>query len=724
MLTDKQKGEMQQLLANIKESLPGYRSRASQRRMIAEVANALARVRDFPDPDSKEEMPQNNGESIVAVEGPTGTGKSLAYLLAAGYMAREKKKKLVVSSATIALQEQLVNRDIPFFIEHAGLPLTYTLAKGRGRYVCEYKLRQLTGETAQAEMFEGFSASAAWDRKPETWEITLLRDLGQQLRSGAWSGDIDTLASRPSDELWGRINNDRHTCLNRSCPHFAGCPYFKARAEFQKVDLIVANHDLVLADLGLGGGKILTPPEETFYVLDEGHHIAHKAIESFSSQYLAEYGANLMERLAAKALDIARVLPAKDAALVQIHEQAGALAESLRQVHAWLEGIEMLKPGSPYDQPTLHFADNRLPEALAGFAQNLLKIGPALHTNTEAIRNTLTEERDKDPAQTPVIDQLTADLGLYLGRLETINSTWSLLIQVPAEDEPPIAKWVTTQQYSNGRRHDFLVCASPVTAASSLANLLWRKAAGAVITSATLTSLGNFNQLLDDTGLRYLPETSCVALPSPFNHAEQGELHIPQMRSTPKMAEAHTDEVAELLPQLVAREGGHGTLVLFSSRKQMKDVAERLPADMRRYTGLQGEQGKEDLLKAHYARIDAGQPAILFGLASFAEGLDLPGAYCEHVIIAKLPFAVPDDPVQKTLSAWVESRGGNPFMQITVPQACLRLIQAVGRLIRTETDKGRVTILDTRVLTTRYGRLILKSLPPFRVFAYGKEQAA
>ncbi len=237
--------------------------------------------------------------------------------------------------------------------------------------------------------------------------------------------------------------------------------------------------------------------------------------------------------------------------------------------------------------------------------------------------------------------------------------------------------------------------------------------AGAVLTSATLRSLGTFDLLLKETGLLSFSKTTCIALDSPFDFQKQAKLIIPEMQATPKDPIAHTFEIVTLLPTYLPSSGANGSLVLFASRKQMHDVANKLPDEYRRLLLIQGDWSKEILLSEHFARIEKGQPSILFGLASFAEGLDLPGNACNNLIIAKLPFAVPDDPVSETLADWITEKGGNPFMEITLPATSIKLIQAVGRLIRSENDTGTVVIFDTRLKNTHYGRLLRKSLPPF-----------
>ncbi|EPM73849.1 ATP-dependent DNA helicase DinG, partial [Pseudomonas syringae pv. actinidiae ICMP 18886] len=175
----------------------------------------------------------------------------------------------------------------------------------------------------------------------------------------------------------------------------------------------------------------------------------------------------------------------------------------------------------------------------------------------------------------------------------------------------------------------------------------------------------------------------------------------PDLKADPRDSVAHTAAIIRDLPGLV--EGSRGTLVLYSSRKQMQDVFDGLDRDWRKQVFIQGNLSKQET-----------ESSVLFGLASFAEGVDLPGAYCEHVVIAKIPFAVPDDPVEAALAEWIEARGGNPFMEIAVPDASLRLVQACGRLLRTEEDRGTITLLDRRVVTQRYGKAILNALPPFR----------
>ena len=230
-----------------------------------------------------------------------------------------------------------------------------------------------------------------------------------------------------------------------------------------------------------------------------------------------------------------------------------------------------------------------------------------------------------------------------------------------------------------------------------------------MVTSATLKSLGNFNSLQRETGV---PDSAhFLAVAGAFDYANAAILKVPKDAVEGNDVSAHTQYMVDNLSALIDKNSG--TLVLFSSKRQMDQVYDQLSNDMVRRILIQGQYSNREMIRLHKERIDQGKTSILFGLASFAEGVDLPGDYCRHVIIAKLPFAVPNDPLQEALAEWIELQGGNSFFDIALPLASLRLIQASGRLLRTESDTGVVSILDKRLLTKRYGKQLLNALPPF-----------
>lgn len=713
MLTDLEKNAIRDHYQNIGKNLPGFRPRTSQREMIAAIANAFSRTLTR---EEGEEAPRREGESIAVIEGPTGVGKSLAYLLAGGIMAQTRGKRLIVSSATVALQEQLVDRDLPFLVEKSGLELTFALAKGRGRYLCPYKLYQLTQNNAQQNLL-GFEApEVLWDSKPKPEELNLLRNIADEFSARRFNGDRDTWPEKIDDAIWLKVTNDRHGCLKSACPNRPECPFYLARDVLETVDVVVANHDLLLADISMGGGVILPAPENSFYCIDEAHHLPKKALSRFAAEHSWNIAVWTLEKLPQLTGKIAALTDKAELANLA-DEAATSLLDSLHEWQFHLAEEPSLSLGSSendrrkHNEPTWLWEDGKIPEGLETTVSNTAIAARSLLKYVIGLNDALSAARREKEQDGALIDRLTSEFGLFIARIEQISAVWDLLSTVPIEGEEPLAKWITRRADD---KNDYIFNASPISSASHLANSLWRCAAGAVLTSATLQSLGSFNLILRQTGLLWLPETTTLALESPFNFDTQGELYIPPVHASPKDPDAHTAAIVEWLPKLVSPVEAIGTLVLFSSRKQMQDVALRLPDEYLPLLLVQGELPKAVLLQRHHQAIAEGKASIIFGLDSFAEGLDLPGAACVQVIIAKLPFAMPDNPIEKTQNRWIEQRGGNPFIEITVPEASIKLIQAVGRLIRTEQDYGRVTILDNRVKTQRYGQQLLACLPPFK----------
>ncbi|MDX1810522.1 MAG: DEAD/DEAH box helicase family protein, partial [Gammaproteobacteria bacterium] len=254
MQTQAFKNHIQALYRDISGSLTGFRNRYTQRLFIAEIVKTLTNSQHV--------------EKLLVVEGPTGTGKTLAYLIACIPSAKELNKKLVLSTATVALQTQLLEKDIPLVTHSNLVDVKISLAKGRRRYLCPSLLEQhLMGDSGQADAF------ATQDYLQKTFS-----ELRLAFITGEWQGDKDSWHQSISDDIWQKISNDRHGCLAAKCGHFKECPYFKARQELEEADVIIANHDLLLSDLSLGGGVLLPPPAETIYVIDEAHHLPDKTI--------------------------------------------------------------------------------------------------------------------------------------------------------------------------------------------------------------------------------------------------------------------------------------------------------------------------------------------------------------------------------------------------------------------------------------------------------------
>jgi ATP-dependent DNA helicase DinG len=684
-----------------------YTPRIGQRQMIAQIARSLSAVRTAGD-DSR-----LGDNALCVVEAGTGTGKTLAYLLAAIPIAQASEKTLVIATATVALQEQVLLKDLPELRDHSGLSFNYALAKGRGRYLCLAKLDSALSNAASSEATMALypdEQALLLDEATESLFHRLLDALG----SGAWAGDRDAWPDVIEDGLWRRLSTDHAQCSGRRCPHVRECSFFQAREALEKADVIVANHDLVLADLSLGGGVILPAPEDTIYIFDEAHHLGDKALRHFahstrlrgSDQWLEQsvrVAARARSQLAADP-DMVRLVDGLTRPATALRERLGALRPSLETLVD--DGDERGRERAQH-----RFPHGVVPASLREQAQQLVLEYQALAAQLERVLGALESRLDEldTPVPRTLLEQWYPAFGLIHSRVSSALALWQVYAVDGAEENPPRARWVAVVEGSGGAL-DLELHASPIQADGALAQPLWQRCHGAVLTSATLRALGRFERLQTQLGLP--AHTQFLAVASPFRYAERAELRLPAMRSDPADAMAHTAEIVELLPRILR--GDEASLVLFSSRRQMDDVYAGLPGDWQQRILVQGRAAKQVLLDTHRQRIDAGEGSVLFGLASFAEGIDLPGSYCRHVVIAKIPFAVPDDPVGSAIAEWIEQRGGNPFMEISVPDASLRLIQASGRLLRTETDEGVVSLLDRRVLKRRYGRALLDALPPFR----------
>lgn len=703
MLDEALKGEIQAAYRRVLEGLD-LTPRYGQRLMIAEIARTLAGI------EVDEAGKRVSDEHVCVLEAGTGTGKTLAYLLAALPVAKARGKRLVVATATVALQEQVLHQDLPSLKAHSGIDFSYALAKGRGRYICVARLDQTldgTEDNPTYSLFERELASGGDDFQ------ALAQSLGEAYGNGRWEGDRDSWPEAIPDDHWRKLTVDHRQCTNRRCGHFAACAFFRARRDLEQADIIVANHDLVLADLSLGGGVVLPDPGDCIHVFDEGHHLPDKALNHFTHRFavggalgwLRTLKKSLTELNQALAVQptLARLLATLPQAIEALEPKLGEAFALGHQLAGRPEGL-----GDGEEARQHRFEMGRAPEALKELAGALLVIFAELSRTLESMADILRESLDPDKHTGLPREQAEAWLPLLAllhGRALEAHALWQAFAETDPQGEPPRARWLALERF--GADPELTFSASPVSAAHTLAKSLWGTTFGAVITSATLTALGRFERLQERAGLanRYRYQR----LPSPFDYS-RAVLSVPREAVDPADREGHERAIVEFVQALGKQEA---VLMLFSSRAQLRAVEKALPKALGERVLAQDRLPKRELITRHRARVDAGEGSIIFGLASFAEGIDLPGDYLTHVVITRLPFAVPDDPVGATLAEWIESRGGNPFMRISVPDASIKLVQACGRLIRKESDSGRITLLDRRVLTRRYGRALLDSLPPF-----------
>jgi ATP-dependent DNA helicase DinG len=698
MLADSTKDAIRAAYARLKEGLPDFRARASQGRMIAEVAKAFSRT-----------------AGVALIEAPTGTGKSMAYLIAGVAVARVQKKRLLIATATVALQEQLVRSDIPLYLKLNGIEAKVALAKGRGRYMCPRNLLAAADSVHDAQLgLAGFEADLLlWNKPPQPRDKQALAKLREAFDRHEWDGDMDSAPEPVSDLLRPMITTSAGGCTNRKCSQFMNCPFFAARRAVDDAEIIVANQDLVLADLtmpgedeGSGvqawGGVILPRPDETLYIFDEGHHVPGKAIDRGAAEVYLGASLRQLGRLGRQV---------RAAYSLTDKERLGKLGldqgeQKLQELGATLEELEKeirlgWLPDPAEAEPMYRGSLGQLPTAWVEHAHVLDVLTVEVQRWLTAVRRAVVEMTDGGPTQ----EALSRELGMALERIGRQATCWSAWSSDDAADTPPLARWVTV-----GADQQLVCHASAVSAAGLLRDVLWGNASGVVMTSATLSAGGNFRGFADAVGLP--DDAVTVSLPSPFDLATQARLEVPAMRAMPDAREAHAEEISQWLAEHLDWDAGN--LVLFTSRAKLDRVLQKLPIAQVRKVRAQGSLGKSQLVAEHCADIEAGKGSTLFGLASFGEGLDLPGKLCETVVITQLPFAVPTDPVGATYAEWLESRGRNPFVEVSVPEATRLLTQYCGRLIRNETDQGRIVLLDRRVVARRYGSGMLKALPPFR----------
>lgn len=697
VLTDALKADIRAAYARLQANTPGFSTRRSQSQMIGLVSRALA-----------------TSGGIGIAEAPTGVGKSLAYMTAGVPIALATKKKLVISTGTVALQSQLVERDIPAFLKATGIEATVALAKGRTRYLCTRNAAELHGESSQSHMFgdaplgadEGGDFEAQlYDRPLAPHEADAARRLLEAHADRLWDGDLDAAPEPVSPALRARITTPASGCAGRRCSFAQQCPVLKARNTVREAQIVVTNHALLLSSLSLGdvenGQPLLAAPADMLLVLDEGHHVASVAIDQGAARLPLGEMAKRVSRMQILIAGAYRLVDKEKIGTLLPNEAIELATRVAKALKAFRLEIDAVWRPEPDDRdPMWRAANGRLPEAWLPAVEALGEDTRALYNWLHAAQTLVARSKQDDPAR----EKLQRSLGMALEMVEQQHDLWTGWRREDRDGQPPFARWVTAT------RDGDLVChCSPVSAAQVLRQLLWKEIDSVVMTSATLTGGGDFQSFAIDTGLP--DHAEMASLPSPFDLRNQAQLIVPNFPVTPDDREGHPKAIAEYLVREL--DWKKGSMVLFTSRWKMEKVAELLPASRRAQVQMQTSTNKSQVVAEHLKRVAAKDGSVLFGLNSFGEGLDLPGEACTTVVITQVPFAVPTDPQTSTLSEWLEGRGLNAFNLIAIPHALRTLTQFAGRLIRTSSDTGRVIILDSRLISRRYGKKILDALPPF-----------
>ncbi|WP_312228929.1 ATP-dependent DNA helicase DinG [Pseudescherichia sp.] len=675
----------------LQQQIPDFIPRAPQRQMIADVAKTLA------------------GEEgrHLAIEAPTGVGKTLSYLIPGIAIAREEQKTLVISTANVALQDQIFSKDLPL-LKKIIPDLRFTAAFGRGRYVCPRNLTALaSSEATQQDLLAFLDDELTPNSKEEQQRCAKLK---ADLDSYRWDGLRDHTDQNIEDGLWRRLSTDKASCLNRNCHYYRECPFFVARREVQEAEVVVANHALVMA--AMESEAVLPEPKNLLLVLDEGHHlpdVARDALE-MSAEITAPWyrlQLDLFSKLVATCMEQFRP---KTTPPLALPERLNAHCEELYELIASLNAILGLY--MPAGTEAEHrFAMGELPDEVMEICLRLAKLTEMLRGLAELFLNDLSEKTGQHDIVR--LHRVILQMNRALGMFESQSKLWRLASMAQASGAP-VTKWAT-RELVDGQMHLFFHCVG-IRVSDQLEKLLWRSVPHIVVTSATLRSLNSFSRLQEMSGLKEKAGDRFVTLDSPFNHIEQGRLVIPQMRYEPLMEheEKHIAEMAAYFREQVEKKAHPGMLVLFASNRAMQLFLTYV-TDLRLMLLVQGDQPRYRLVELHRKRIDEGERSVLVGLQSFAEGLDLKGDYLTQVHIHKIAFPPIDSPVVITEGEWLKSLNRYPFEVQSLPSASFNLIQQVGRLIRSHSCRGEVVIYDRRLLSKGYGKRLLDALPVFPI---------
>ncbi len=674
--------------------LPDYEFRQEQVEMAKEAALAF------------------NNNRIALIEAGTGVGKSLAYLVPSVLWATRNRDRVVVSTNNINLQEQLIGKDIPFLEDALGFGFKYVLVKGRRNYVCLRKAKEIAGEPELFDVHGEIAAILKWTKKTS-------------------DGSLSDLGFTPKAETWEQIASEADTCLRLRCACHTECFLNRARRDAASADLLIVNHHLLFADLAVKSVKgsfdevAVLPPYKRL-IIDEAHHIERVATEHFgevvtNGGFVRQFGRLVSVRDPRKGLlpfvagKVRRLriapgdLPGRIEGVVaeQVRECSTSVVSTFQMLSYFFGGLgggvepvlkmrldERIRGMDGWQE--LSSEVRECMDRVAGLLRELKRLSADMSTLAEGDE---TAERDLHP-KIVEIKAITGRLYCLLSALEGILFG----------DGGEAVRWVRLEKPCSGGRCRLSLHLSPIDIGSALGDTLYRNIDTIVMTSATLAVRRNFSCIEERIGLSELPpeRRSRKLLDSPFNYMTQVTLAVATDLPEPTDS-AFCSVVSGLLPRLIGASGG-GTLLLFTSYQLMDMV----------YGAVQGKAKAMgcSLLKQGTAprhllleRFRRDATSVLFGTDSFWDGVDVPGEALRHVVITRLPFDVPDDPVVQSRQEEIEKKGGNPFMDYLLPNAVIKFRQGFGRLIRRKSDSGLVTVLDRRIVTRRYGRVFMDSLP-------------
>lgn len=635
-----------------------------------------------------------NEEKIGIFEAGTGVGKSYAYLIPAFYWTIENKEKVIISTGTINLQQQLCEKDIPAVEKIIGKKVNYILMKGRQNYVC---LRRLNDASAVLDLFED-----------ETDELKSIA----QWAAATDTGDKSNLPFMPSENVWAKVNSESDACMGMRCPYHNECFVMKVRKEAAGANLIVVNHHLLFADIesrlsGAGYDDAAVLPPYHHIIFDEAHGIENAAT-SFFSQSMNKFKLNkLINQMYRHRKNSETGHLCSLAILSANEESAGEAYDVTNRIKNDLINLEIASRdllGSDYSKrlydetardfgPTL-VSINQLAQDLGTFA-NIIRV--------------VMEGVDNDDKDVPfyweskIILRRLDDYVLLLKNFTLWDEKRDSVYWIQQKKLPP-------DMVKDGDNLYTVFNQTPLDISSLMNEGVFEPMASVICTSATLKTGRDFKYWAGRSGIHYVERQRvlCREFMSPFPYKTNMLFAVPSDAPLPEKME-YQQWVEMALPRLISAAKGR-TLVLFTSYESLKSAHKTVVASMRGFEGRIMRQGEDDNSKLLDAFKNENE-SVLFATDSFWQGVDIPGESLSQVIIVKLPFTVPNDPVFVARSEAIEKRGGNSFMELSVPEAVIKYRQGIGRLIRTGTDKGVVVVLDRRIYEKRYGSIFTASMP-------------
>jgi ATP-dependent DNA helicase DinG len=620
----------------LQRALPDFRVRRQQLRMAEHLATALADA------------------SPLVIEAGTGTGKTFAYLVPALLSGM----RVLISTGTRTLQDQLFAKDLPLVAAALGMPARVALLKGRANYLCRYRLARAGTQL----VLEGGKASDKWLGKIERWARTTR------------SGDLAEVAGlSDSHRIWPQVTSTRDNCLGARCEEFARCHVVAARRVAQEADVVIVNHHLLLADLALkedGFGDLLGSADAV--ILDEAHQLPDLATQFFG----ASIGSRRIENVL-KDISAGLSIPSRAKRLAD----EGRATRASMAIHAVEDSLRDLAGRLPRAPGRIAWSETPAPieHATTDLAQSL-----------DSLATELTHAAEDD-AELSQFAERASELAASIDRIATIEETdGSRAVEI--------------------FNHGFALHLVPFDIADRFQSIMQARRCAWIFTSATLSVGDDFTHFTSRLGLNDAPT---LKIDSPFDYESQSLLYLPMGLPQPASADFVPSMIRASIPLIDASRGG--AFLLFTSHRALAQGAVML----REYWGpqspyrlyVQGEAPRELLLKEF--REDGN--GVLLGTSSFWEGVDVKGSALRLVIIDKLPFASPDDPLVKARIGHIQASGGNAFKDYQLPEAALALKQGVGRLIRSEEDHGVVVICDRRIVERPYGRVFRAALPPMAV---------